>query len=141
VGKIKTKYDQLAQVLERLKEAVEDLEKCDKDNERQYRSYRDSLIQRFELSIDLFWKYIKLYLHEEMKQEIEFNAPKPVIRAACLAKLISEKDTEEFLEMLDDRNKSSHLYKEEVADSIAKKIGKYYKLITKYSEKLEPNYN
>jgi nucleotidyltransferase substrate binding protein (TIGR01987 family) len=138
VENLKLKYDQLLNVLDRLGEAVEDLGKCDKNNERKYRAFRDSLIQRFELSIDLFWKYVKRYLQDEMKQEIEFNAPKPIIRAACLAKLISEKDAEKFLEMLDDRNKSSHLYKEEVADIIGKNIPGHYLLIKSYTEKICP---
>ena len=52
--------------------------------------------------------------------------------------LIAEKDAELILKMIEDRNKSSHIYQEEVADQISGKIPNYYKIMKKYSENLEP---
>ena len=88
--------------------------------------------------MDLFWKYIKRYLHEDMKLTVDFNVPKSVIRTACNAKILSEQDAEICLKMIDDRNTSSHLYKEEMADIIGKNIAGYYELIKSYVDKLTP---
>jgi len=144
--KLKTKHEQLSTALDRLKEAINHLEKSKSyaeqiqnlEAEDMYRSFRDSLIQRFEFCSDLFWKYIKRYMDKKMKQPVEFNAPKPVIRTACKAKLITEQDAEKLLEMIEDRNASSHIYKEEIADQIGLNTKKYYKLMREYTNKLAP---
>lgn len=141
MGKLKLKHEKLCRVLDRLEEAVVDFEKFESNlsdpyDARFYRTLRDSMIQRFELSVDLFWKYLKIVLEEEFKKESEFNAPKPVIRSACNAKLITEQDAEVFLKMVADRNMSSHIYKEEVADQISGNIENYFRIMKNYSEKL-----
>jgi len=108
------------------------------DHEEAYRSFRDSLIQRFEISTDLFWKYLKIYLEDKIKIIPEANVPKPVIKATCKAKLISEKDSEMLLEMIQKRNLTSHIYKEEIADIVCKGIPTYFELMDKYSKQLTP---
>jgi len=143
MGKLKLKHNQLINSLERLHEAVIDFNQfesyaCNADKDRVYRTYRDSMIQRFEFNVDLFWKYVKRYLKDELKMILKVEGPKPSIREACKAKLITEQDTETILKMIDDRNMSSHIYKEEIANQIAEKISEYYDLMTKYVEKLEP---
>ena len=143
MGKLKLKYDQLTSLLNRLNEGVLDFNQfekflCGADRNRTYRTYRDSLIQRFEFNVDLFWKYVKRYLEEEIKLNIPVGGPKPTIREACRAKLITEQDSEKIIKMIDHRNMSSHIYKEEIADQIAEKISGYYDLIKKYVEKLSP---
>jgi len=141
MGKLKSKYENLCKALVRLEEAVVDFEKFnanlkDSYDVRLYRTLRDSMIQRFEFCVDLFWKYLKIVLVEELKKEPEFNAPKSVARAACNAKLVSEQDTELILKMIEDRNISSHIYKEEIADQISGKIGNYFRLMNDYAQKL-----
>ncbi|EKD23249.1 MAG: hypothetical protein ACD_82C00184G0002, partial [uncultured bacterium] len=76
--KLKLKYNQLNSALERLSEAVVDYEQSLKNNtsKRLIDSLRDSMIQRFEFSLDLFWKYLKIYLEKEMGINIDFNSPK-----------------------------------------------------------------
>ena len=143
MGELKSKYGYLNSALDRLYESVEDMEKAkgriseeDSGQERKYRSARDSTIKRFEITIELFWKYIKKYLDE--MGGVKINAPKPVIRQACNMSLIEVEDAEKFLEMADDRNMTSHIYKEEIADKIGSKIPIYYKLMKKYIEKFVP---
>lgn len=144
MGKMNLKYEQLNKSLDRLYEAVTDFNNfknyvtSPENEERIYRTYRDSMIQRFEFSVDLFWKYIKKYLEEEIKQDIKIAGPKPIIRDACKAKLISEKDAKIIINMINDRNMSSHIYKEEIANQIGTRIGNYYKLIRTYTDKLTP---
>ncbi|MCK5632976.1 HI0074 family nucleotidyltransferase substrate-binding subunit [bacterium] len=142
----KLKREQILSALDRLEEALIDLEnktnlakKYDySEQERLYRSLRDSLILRFELVSDLFWKYLKRYLSEQEGLQVDVNTPKSVIRFALKAKLLSEIDSEVFIKMIEDRNMSSHIYKEEIADEIALKIAGHYECIKKYIDRLCP---
>ena len=104
------------------------------DNNSLKESLRDSVIQRFEFSVDLFWKYIKLLLEYQLKEPTELNSPRAIIESACKSKLISEKDAEEIIEMIKCRNKTSHIYQEEIAEQIARDIPNYYEIIKKYSK-------
>lgn len=132
--------------LARLYEAIEDVKNIDLipvdafpailDKERLERSLRDSLIQRFEFCVELFWKYIKRYEEEVLELALDVNTPRFVITAACNAKIISEVDAEMLLEMLRGRNVTSHLYKEEVAEQLSAKIPYYYVIMKKYIEAL-----
>jgi len=105
-------------------------------NEDLERSLRDSLIQRFEFCSDLFWKFLKKYEEGVLGLSLEANAPRPVILAACKAKIVSEVDAEKLLELIKSRNLTSHIYKEEMADCISNQIPDYYRLMKKYTEKL-----
>ncbi len=139
--KLKLKYENLSKALQRLEEVLFDFQNLQQENakesdERKYRIYRDSMIQRFEICVDLFWKYLKMFLEEKLKQIVKLVSPKPVVKDACRAKLISEKDAEVILEMINARNQSSHVYKEEVADYISSKIGNYYKTMVLVLEKM-----
>ena len=80
MGKLKSKYENLHKALTRLEEAVVDFEKFnanikDSYDVRFYRTLRDSMIQRFEFCVDLFWKFLKIVLGEELKRPPEFYAP------------------------------------------------------------------
>ena len=86
---------------------------------------RDALIQRFEYSTEAFWKYLKAYLQTE--HNLSANSPREVIRTGLTAKLYSEEISKELLQMLDDRNLTSHTYVEELAESIANRIPDYSK--------------
>ena len=86
---------------------------------------RDALIQRFEYSTEAFWKYLKAYLQTE--HNLSANSPREVIRTGLTAKLYSEETSRELLQMLDDRNLTSHTYVEELAESIAHRIPNYSK--------------
>ena len=86
---------------------------------------RDAMIQRFEYSTEAFWKYLKAYLLTE--HNLSANSPREVIRTGLKTKLYSEEISKELLQMLDDRNLSSHTYVEELAESIAGRIPAYSK--------------
>ena len=83
------------------------------------------MIQRFEYSTEAFWKYLKAYLLTE--HNLSANSPRDVIRTGLKAKLFSEEISKELLQMLDDRNLTSHTYVEELAESIAGRIPAYSK--------------
>ena len=95
---------------------------------------RDALIQRFEYSTEAFWKYLKAYLQTE--QNVSANSPREVIRTGLTAKLYSEEMSQELLQMLDDRNLTSHTYVEELAESIADRIPDYSKNMSEVMTRL-----
>ena len=86
---------------------------------------RDAMIQRFEYSTEAFWKFLKAYLLTE--HNLSANSPRDVIRTGLTAKLYNEEISKELLQMLDDRNLTSHTYVEELAESIAGRIPAYSK--------------
>jgi nucleotidyltransferase substrate binding protein (TIGR01987 family) len=88
---------------------------------------RDAMIQRFEYSTEAFWKYLKAYL--SIEHNLSANSPREVIRTGLKTKLYSEEISLELLQMLDDRNLTSHTYVEELAESIAGCIPAYSKIM------------
>ena len=95
---------------------------------------RDALIQRFEYSTEAFWKYLKAYLQTE--HNLSANSPREVIRTGLTAKLYIEETSQELLQMLDDRNLTSHTYVEELAESIAHLIPDYSKNMSEVMTRL-----
>jgi nucleotidyltransferase substrate binding protein (TIGR01987 family) len=95
---------------------------------------RDAMIQRFEYSTEAFWKYLKASLLTE--HNLPANSPRDVIRTGLNAKLYGEEISKELLQMLDDRNLTSHTYVEELAESIASRIPAYSKNIEKVMQQL-----
>ena len=106
--------------LERLKEAYLRAENSDRDD---YYFFRDSAVQRFEFTVEIFWKCIKTYLREI--EGIECRSPKSCIREFFSAGYLNEEETILLLKMIDDRNLTSHTYREEVAERLFSKLERY----------------
>lgn len=131
---IRVRYDVMVNAVNSFGEAVDyfyeiksDLSKVPSaKNEIVYRAARDSLIQRFEFSIELFWKYLRRYLEEVEEMKLAFNTPREAIREACKARLVSEDDAALLLTMIQNRNLTSHIYKEDIAEQLAHDIPGYY---------------
>ena len=117
----------LEKALNRLKEAVEKAQKS--KGSRNYEFFRDSSIQRFEFSVELLWKTVKKFL--EVKEGISCRSPKSCIREFFSAGYLSEDETYKLLQMIDDRNKTSHTYHEEVAEEIFENLKDYLPLMEK----------
>jgi nucleotidyltransferase substrate binding protein (TIGR01987 family) len=94
-----------------------------------YEMRRESLIQRFEYTIDTFWKFIKLYLEHVQKIELEIASPRGILRAAAEAKIISPDELNQLLIATTDRNISSHGYEEDVAEEVASRIPDHYAVL------------
>lgn len=82
---------------------------------------KDGVIQRFEFTFELLWKTLKLFLSNE---GILTNSPKEALKAAFRFGLIENENL--FLDMLDDRNQTSHIYSEDVSKKIFNRIKKDY---------------
>ncbi|MDQ6762896.1 MAG: nucleotidyltransferase substrate binding protein [Bacteroidota bacterium] len=94
---------------------------------------KDGVIQRFEFTMELAWKTIQDILNS--RGYIDLKGPKPVIKQAFRDGIIS--DGQEWINMLEDRNKSTHLYDETLALEIFDKIQlQYLSLLTGFKAKI-----
>lgn len=90
---------------------------------------RDASIQRFEFSFELVWKCLKEYLYE--KEGVEVSTPKTVFRETKLPLGLTEEEIELCLNMVQDRNLSTHTYDETLADKIYTALPDYYQISRK----------
>ena len=106
------KIQNFEKALQRLKEAVERA-KDDLD--------KDGVIQRFEFTVELLWKTLKAIL---AYQGIECYSPRNCIKEAFKANIIDYDEI--ILDMLEDKNLSSHIYDEQTSEEIFERIKKVY---------------
>jgi nucleotidyltransferase substrate binding protein, HI0074 family len=102
-----------------------------------YQDIRDSMIQRFEYSTDLFWKYLKDYLRVILRIEVQFARPKAVLKECADAKIITEDEFTLCVDMIEDRNLTSHAYHEQLTEEISQQLPKYFSLMNKILERLK----
>ncbi len=117
-------------LVEQFREAIERLNEVLKQEPNEF--MKDSAIQRFEFTFDLSWKVVKTFVEEI--HGIECTSPKSCIREAYKQDLIPY--DLRWLEMVDDRNKTSHLYNKKAADQVYARLKDYLLLFQKLLEKL-----
>ncbi len=100
------------------------------------RSNIDAAIQRFEFTIELFWKLLRRILSDK---GVYVVYPKDVLQQAYKGSLID--DEAEWIVMLRDRNLTSHTYNVQLADTIYSHLPGYYKLIKKSYDQLKREYS
>ena len=92
--------------------------------------YLDATIQRFEFCFELAWKLMKAMLDYE---GIEAASPRSAIREGWKQSMIDSAD--DWLQMLEQRNLSSHIYNESTALDIYEKIRReYIDLLTAFEQ-------
>ena len=123
--------DKLDQQIEQFKKALIKLEEIIIVQKNDI--VRDSAIKRFEIAVDLFWKMLKTYI--EVSYGIVVNSPKTVIREAYTQGLIEYESS--YLDLIDLRNETAHIYKEEVAEKVFNIIPKSIKLFRKVIKKID----
>ena len=102
---VQTRFEQFKEAYSRLKEAINIKEESD--------IKRDAVIKRFEFSYELLWKTYKKIAR---LQKLDYFNPKACFQFAFKSSLIE--DEELFLEIIDARNKTTHVYSEEEAKKI-----------------------
>ena len=80
---------------------------------------RDGMIYRFRASFELSWKASKEYLLDQGVAN-ELNFPKQVLKTAYRNQMIHDESI--WLDMLESRNRTSHIYDDRIAAKIAKDI-------------------
>ena len=115
---VRTKRDNYLRAVQRLGEALE---------EYAADTVRDGVIQRFEFTFDLAWKSLKEYMQDQgATTPLQF--PKQVLREAYAAELID--DERLWLDMLDARNSTSHIYDDRQAAAVMSGVQeRYYKAL------------
>ncbi|SFL78407.1 HI0074 family nucleotidyltransferase substrate-binding subunit [Salibacterium qingdaonense] len=91
---------------------------------------RDAAIQRFEYSFEACWKTAEQYLYDI--EGLDIGSPKGVIRCCRDVKLFNDKETVTALNMVNDRNLTTHTYNESVAEKIYADIETYYHLLKQW---------
>ena len=81
----------------------------------------DSVIKRFEFTYELAWRLMKSYIEYQGGADVRFA--RDVFREAYAKGLI--KEGEVWLQMLQDRNISSHTYNEDESKQIYERVKKY----------------
>lgn len=83
----------------------------------------DSVIKRFEFTYELAWKLMKAFIEYKGGEDVRFA--RDVFREAYANGLV--KDGEGWLQMMQDRNLSSHTYNEEAAREIYDRVKQIYR--------------
>lgn len=115
MNKLKDKLEDLEKALTKLKESASRDPKIDD-------IVIDATIQRFEFTYELSWKLMKAYL--EYQGNLEATSPRRAIQEAFKIRLIE--DGNQWLKMLESRNRTSHTYDEEIAWQIFNSIKEEY---------------
>jgi nucleotidyltransferase substrate binding protein (TIGR01987 family) len=117
MSKLENKLSNFSKALLRLKEAAIEFE-----NNKTNDVIRDGVIQRFEFTYELAWKATKEYLEDI--GITDRNSPKAVIKEAYAQKIIVHEQN--WLFMLNDRNMTTHVYNEQMAQEIIGRITLIY---------------
>lgn len=96
----------------------------------------DGTIQRFEFTVELFWKTLKRIL---LSEGIETKTPKETLKEAYQAGWLSNEKA--WLQMLKDRNETSHTYDHESALKIWENIKSYFPEMKKTLNTLKEKVN
>lgn len=110
--KLRQSLNNLEAALQRLKEALQEPEENS--------LVIDGTIQRFEFVIELYWKTLKRMLAFE---GIQTGTPRDSLQQAYQAGWLADETT--WLQMLKDRNQTSHIYNEALARQIYQRIKQY----------------
>lgn len=110
--------------LERLKEAIEESKIINSS------TIRDGVIQRFEFTLELSWKVMKYFLNSEGLTEAK--APRSTIRTGFNNEIIQ--NAKLWIDMIEDRNLTTHTYSQSTSDEI------YEKIVNSYYRELEAFY-
>ncbi len=84
---------------------------------------RDSLIQRFKFTYELTHKTLKEFM-KYLGVTLENSFPRTIFKKAYVNNLIS--DDKVWINLLEDRNSTSHIYNENMAEEIADRIKNQY---------------
>lgn len=136
--KVLAKLKTVKMALAALKDAIDTYESL---SEERYRKHiRASKIQNFEICVDVLWKFLHVYFTRVSGAQLP-TSPKPVLQHCLKEHLLTLDQTERLLDMVDDRNLTSHVYLENLAERINGNAEDYYNqmcnLVNKLAAKIE----
>ncbi len=107
----------------------------EKRGDELYPFIRDSAIQRFEFTFEIFWKMVKTAMEE--LEGAECSSPKSCMRELFKNHYVDELEVKELFKMVDDRKLTAHTYLEPVAERIFGKLGFYAELMKKVAQRIK----
>jgi len=119
-----------SKALERLIQIINEKKELDEKGYAEY--FPDIAIKRFEFTYEMAWKTIKRYLDYT---GLECNNPRSCFKEAYAQGLIENEHL--WLEMIEARNLSSHIYDENEITEISHKINSFVSLFNDLQIKLE----
>ena len=84
-------------------------------------------IQKFEFTVELLWKTVQVFLYEI--DGIDVNSPKSVAKEFVEAGHCDYETYELFIRAINDRNHLSHVYRQEMAESIWQRLPEYLYMV------------
>jgi len=84
-------------------------------------------IQKFEFTVGLLWKTVQVFLFEV--DGIDVVTPKSVAKEFAEAGHCDYETYELFIRAINDRNQLSHVYRQEMAESIWESLPEYVRLV------------
>ncbi|MBX9830866.1 nucleotidyltransferase substrate binding protein [Candidatus Babeliales bacterium] len=105
------------------------------NNEEYMLTAQDSTIQRFEYCYDSFWKVLKRYIVVTYDIQ-DANSPRSVFFACVRKKAVSEQEGAVLIDMIADRNLTTHSYDVVEIREIVSRIPGYYKIMHEITERL-----
>jgi nucleotidyltransferase substrate binding protein (TIGR01987 family) len=139
---LQKKYLKATNALATLKIALDDMKNvntiaknANEYPEKIYKTFRDSLIQRFEYTFDLTWKFLGAYLEAD-GNILEIKTPKAIFRETLKTKHLTDDQVRLAMEMVDHRNLTTHGYDEQIVEIISAHIPQYYQLMESILQKI-----
>ena len=84
-------------------------------------------IQKFEFTLELLWKTVQAFLFEV--DGVDVITPKSVAKEFVEAGYCDYERYELFIRAINDRNQLSHIYRQEMAESIWRRLPEYVVLV------------
>ena len=135
--KLAKKYNNLIKIHRALAVSIDRYRKAlsDKTIDLETREERrDSLIKRFELTYDLLWKYLREYMI--IAQGISIDSPRKVFQQCLSLGFTNEAETDELIDLIEDRNLTTHVYDIDLANKVATDIQRHHDVIDKIIKKV-----
>lgn len=90
-------------------------------------SIKSGQIQKFEFTVELLWKTVQVFLFEV--DGVDAVTPKSVAKEFAEAGYCDYETYELFIRAINDRNQLSHIYRQEMAETIRKRLPEYVRVI------------
>lgn len=91
-------------------------------------------VQKFEYTLELFWKTCKTFLYD--MHGVEALSPKNVMKELYNTKYVTVEEYQTCLAMINDRNRLSHIYNEISFHEIHSQLPIYSKLLIEITHRL-----
>jgi nucleotidyltransferase substrate binding protein (TIGR01987 family) len=127
---LNVKYEEIVRMLDAFEVAIDLYDEAKNDfnvNVVVREAFRDSIIKRFELSYDLFWKCLREYIG--ISQGVYADSPRKVFDLCFQYGLSDAQETQLLFNMIKSRNLTTHTYNVDLANEMAEKVAEYYRVM------------